>query len=350
MKTFFKIIKITLITIVSIILFICLYLYISNKVFLGSKNEENIKYLSSNKQIIDPTKNDIVFDDAFYAAKVILLGEIHGFADNQKLDKQLLIQLNKKTGLRHYIAEMDSTTAKMLNTYLADSIKKNEQLKQVVQAISKRIPQQSSVELFNKWSDIYDYNLTLPDSLKLVVIGIDTDFDDTKKTPRDAAMIENFKNAVKNNHLENARFYGLFGFFHVIQNQTANGYESFAARLKKENIKLVSMVSYTLDSDMYLPKNPQFPTPEDEKVNWVNADGPLFLVKGINDLKAESTPNSITLFKLNNANSPYLHSQSLLQMKSRLFGESLEPLNGSVTTDYFQYVFLLRNSKALTKL
>lgn len=245
---------------------------------------------------------------------------------------------------------MDSNTAKMLNTYLADSIKNEDRLKQVVQAVSNRIPQQSSIELFNKWSEIYDYNIGLPDSLKLNVIGIDTDFNDTTNTPRDAAMIENFKNAVKNNHLENAQFYGLFGFFHVIQNQTANGYESFATRLKKENFKPVSLVSYTLDSDMYLPKNPQFPTPEDEKINWVNADGPLFLVKGINDLKAESTPNSITLFKLNNSNSPYIHSQYLVHMKSRLFGESLVPQETSVTTDYFQYVFLLRNSRALTKL
>lgn len=96
MKTFFKIIKITLITIISIILSAFLYFYISNKLFVGSKKEENIKYLSSNKQVVNPGKKDIVFDDAFYSAKVILLGEIHGFADNQKLDKQLFLQLNKK--------------------------------------------------------------------------------------------------------------------------------------------------------------------------------------------------------------------------------------------------------------
>jgi len=110
------------------------------------------------------------------------------------------------------------------------------------------------------------------------------------------------------------------------------------------------MVSYTIDSEMHLPKNPQFPTPPYEKVNWINADGPLMLVKGINDLKELSQPNSISLFKLNAQNSPYADSQDLITVKSRMFGESIVPSDKSHTTDYFQYVFLLRNSKAPRKL
>lgn len=74
------------------------------------------------------------------------------------------------------------------------------------------------------------------------------------------------------------------------------------------------------------------------------------LVKGINDLKELSKPNSITLFKLNSENSPFLKSQHLISVKSRVFAESIVPKKGTFTTDYFQYVFLLRNSEALTKL
>jgi hypothetical protein len=39
---------------------------------------------------------------------------------------------------------------------------------------------------------------------------------------------------------------------------------------------------------MFLPKNPNYPSPPDEKLKWMNADGPLMLVKGINDLKVSA--------------------------------------------------------------
>jgi hypothetical protein len=54
---------------------------------------------------------------------------------------------------------MDSITSKKLNQYLDNPIKKDQALlKEVVKAIGYRIPQQSSSELFDKWSLIYDYN------------------------------------------------------------------------------------------------------------------------------------------------------------------------------------------------
>lgn len=350
MKKFLKIIKFTFITILSICLLFILYFFISNKLFLESKNEDNITYLTKNNTEITNSINDKLFDDDFYKSKVFLLGEIHGYADNQKLDKELLIFLNKKLGVKYYIAEMDSITAKKLNVFLTDSSKNQQTLKEVILAIKERIPQQSSQKLFDKWNDIYDYNQKLTDSLKITVIGIDKNFDDNSKGARDSAMVTNFKNSIKNLNLENEKFYGLFGFFHVLQNVTENGKETLASELKKSGIKTTSFVSYTLDSEMYLPKNPQFPTPENEKVDWINADGPLQLVKGINDLKELSKPNSITLFKLNSKNSPFLNSQHLISVKSRVFGENIVPQKNTFTTDYFQYVFLLRNSKALTKL
>lgn len=350
MKKFLKIIKFTSITILSICLLFILYFFTSNKLFLESKNENNIAYLTKNNTEITNSINDKLFDDDFYKSKVFLLGEIHGYADNQKLDKELLFFLNKKLGVKYYIAEMDSITAKKLNIFLTDSSKSQQTLKEVILAIKKRIPQQSSQELFNKWNDIYDYNQKLTDSLKITVIGIDKNFDDDSKGARDLAMATNLKNSIKKLNLENEKFYGLFGFFHVLQNVTENGKETFASELKNSGIKTTSFVSYTLDSEMYLPKNPQFPTPENEKVDWINANGPLQLVKGINDLKELSKPNSITLFKLNSKNSPFLNSQHLISVKSRVFGENIVPQKSTFTTDYFQYVFLLRNSKALTKL
>jgi len=350
MKKILKFIKITFVSLLSIILLFMAYLFISNKLFLESKDDNNVKYLAENNVQIGASINEKLFDSDFYKSQVFLLGEIHGYADNQKIDQEMLFFLNKKVGIKYYIAEMDSLTAKKSNAFLSEKQKNKAILKEVVESIKRRIPQQASQELFDKWNAIYDYNQNLADSLKITVIGIDKNFDDESKGSRDEAMVSNFKNAIQKKHLENEKFYGLFGYFHTLQKKTESGRATFAAGLKDSGVKVTSFVSYTIDSEMYLPKNPQFPTPKDEKVNWINADGPLMLVKGINDLKELSKPESITLFKLNSKNSPYLKSQNLITVKSRAFGENIVPLKDAVTADYFQYVFLLRNSKALTKL
>jgi hypothetical protein len=350
MKKFFKIIKYTFVSILAIFALAFLYIFISNKVFIGTVNKKNIDYLNLRRVRITDSIPGTLFDDNFYHSDIFLLGEIHGYADNQKLDKELFLYLNKKLNIRYYIAEMDSTNADKLNSFLSKSTKDETLLKDIVTAIRKRIPQQSSVELYHKWIEIYDYNQRLADSAKIKVIGIDKSFVDNKSTvSRDSAMVLNLEDYVKKHHLEDEKFYGLFGFFHVLQKgkDTAS---PFAARLKNKGRKITSFVSYTLDSEMYLPKNPQFPTPPDEKVNWINADGPLMLVKGINDLKELSQANSISLFKLNAQGSPYKTSQDLITVKSRMFGENIIPSDKTYTTDYFQYVFLLRNSKALRKL
>lgn len=350
MKKFLKILKITCITLLSIILIFIAYLYSSSKLFLESRKEENISYLSQNSLQVSYSIEEKLFDADFYKSQVFLLGEIHGYADNQTIDQEMLFFLNKKLGIKYYIAEMDSLTAKKLNGFLAEKQKNETILKEVVESIKRRIPQQASQELFNKWNAVYDYNQKLADSSRIKVIGIDKNFDDESKGSRDEAMVSNFKNVIQKRHLENEKFYGLFGYFHTLQKKTESGRATFAAGLKDSGVKVTSFVSYTIDSEMYLPENPQFPTPEDEKVDWLNADGPLMLVKGINDLKETSKPNAITLFKLNSKNSPYLNSQNLITVKSRAFGENIVPLKDSFVTDYFQYVFLLRNSKALTKL
>ncbi|QBQ41335.1 hypothetical protein E2P86_09270 [Sphingobacterium psychroaquaticum] len=351
MKKLFKVVKIAFLSILAILAAGLLYFVISNKLFLGNPDKEYTAYLSKNKYSIASEIPTAAFDSTFNQADIYLLGEIHGYAANQVLDKQLLLFLNKKLGIKYYIAEMDSTTAQQLNTFLAKDSKDEELLQQVVLAIRQRIPQQASKELMEKWSDIYTYNKQLPDSSKITVLGIDKDFNDKRTTiTRDSAMVANLQQMVQKQKLHNEKLYGLFGLYHVLQQTPQAGHKPLAAGLKQAGFKTISFISQTLDSDMYLPKNPQFPTPPDEKINWVNADGPLMLVKGINDLKTLTTPNTVTLFKLDASDSPYRQSQQLSRMKSTIFGTNIVPKNGSVTTDFFQYVFLLRNSKALTKL
>lgn len=117
MKKFVNIIKFIFISILSIFILVFIYFFISNKLFLESKNESNLSYLAQNKTDVTDSIDEKLFDNDFYKSKVFLLGEIHGYADNQKLDKELLFFLNRKLGVRYYIAEMDSITAKKINIF-----------------------------------------------------------------------------------------------------------------------------------------------------------------------------------------------------------------------------------------
>ncbi|MBZ9632641.1 hypothetical protein LB465_17825 [Salegentibacter sp. LM13S] len=232
------------------------------------------------------------------------------------------------------------------------SIKDNSILRKVVLDIGQRIPQQSSHQLFEKWEKIYDYNKALPDSSKITVLGIDKNFDDnSRKLSRDSIMTLNFKRIISKGHLENEKFYGLFGYAHVLQEGYGeNNFRPFAERIKsftkKNSIK--SFVCYNLDSEVYLPENDQFPAPEDHKLSILNDDGPIMLVKGINDLRELTDTNSVTIFDLDNTDSPYKKNQYLGGIKVNFFGSDVITKSPDVfTTDVLQYVFLIRNSKAL---
>lgn len=245
---------------------------------------------------------------------------------------------------------MDSNCSNKLNTFLAGKQKDTTILKEVVSLVKRRIPQQAGLELFQKWSDIYDYNKTLPDSLKISVLGIDKSVDDKSKILRDSAMMTNFSDIIKRKGLENESFYGFFGLFHVLQDGVnSHNAQSFAARAKKEGFNIKSIVCLNIDSEVYMPKNDQFPTPENEKISFLNMDGPIVLAKGIKDLKEASKENTITLFNLEQENSPYRNSQKLITNKTNFINQDLTPYDvNSVTTDFFQYVAFLRNAKAIT--
>lgn len=361
MKKILRIFGIFIIILIGIHLIFGAYIWISNKTYLGMVNQENIKYLESHKS--STSNNDInedffidTFDEDFYNSSIFLLGENHGFADVQKIDLALLKHLHSRVGLRYYIAEMDSTLGSKLNTYIQDSVEDDNLLKEVVIQLRNRIPQQASQELYEKWQEIRSFNLALPDSSRISVIGIDKNFKDTNtQISRDSAMAKNLTQFIEDNNLQSGKFYGLFGYFHVMQKRVGeNTVNPFASQLVSSNNnfadKVKSIVTYHLDSEVYFPKNEQFPTPDSEIIGILNDDGPITLVKGINDLKEVTKANSITLFNLNSDQSPYKNSQTLTGIKVNFFGEDVLPRNSAnPTVDYFQYVILGRNSKALTK-
>ena len=68
--------------------------------------------------------------------------------------------------------------------------------------------------------------------------------------------------------------------------------------------------------------------------------------KGINKLKNNRLSN-LTLYRLNNENSPYKKNQTdLMEIKLFLKKSNKNDLKGKTTTDYFDYAILISNSKA----
>ncbi len=110
------------------------------------------------------------------------------------------------------------------------------------------------------------------------------------------------------------------------------------------------MVNYHVNSEVYFPENDQFPSPENEKLGFLNDGGPIVLVKGIKDLKKVTTPNTVSIYNLNGDGSPYKNSKDLAGIKVNFLGSDILPVNAEAnTTDLFQYVILGRNSSALTR-
>lgn len=342
-----------LFSVLVIFLISIIVLVIKNRQFIGAPENLFVEYLVRNKVVLDKSAYDAekqLFDDDTYASNLILLGESHGLADLQAIDKSFFLHLNQKTGLRYYVAEMDSIRANQLNTFLNGAEKDTALLKQIVITIAQRIPQQSSMELYQKWADIYEYNQTLPDSLRLSVVGIDTDFNTKSPISRDSAMILNFKNIITEKGLKDEQFYGLFGLFHVLQDgiNSINA-QPFAARIKTNGYKVKSIICMNIDSEVYFPENEQYPTPPSEKIGFLNMDGPIVLAKGINDLKKASKSNTSTLFNLTKENSPYFSSTKLIISKSNFINQQIMPYDKNLsTTDFMQYVILIRNSNALS--
>ncbi|WP_018476192.1 TraB/GumN family protein [Pontibacter roseus] len=112
-----------------------------------------------------------LFDQDFYQSKVIMLGEVHGFAAPQELDFQLLQHLNQKTGLTHYLAEVDYSQAYFLNQYLLTG--DESLLDYVFQTWVEYNAQWANQELYNKIRNIHTLNQRLPAADRIQIVGVD---------------------------------------------------------------------------------------------------------------------------------------------------------------------------------
>ncbi|WP_210462229.1 TraB/GumN family protein [Rufibacter roseolus] len=252
--------------------------------------------------------------------------------------KQTLAQLPQRTF-------QDSALAKLRQVISADTLD-TEALSSLATQMLSFLSQDSSASILPSATK-FDLQHTLQNVAYL-----------DGKARRDSVMYLNLNTLVKAQHLEHAKLYGMWGLFHTLPVELQRGVP-FAYYLQGENSpfrgKTVSIGVYTLDSENMMPAAslPAFLSKGQRYVNstMANNDGPMVFVNGIKDLRAASRENSITLFKTDAPNSPYRTSSRLASIKVLFPNQSIDFAGEHPRiTQVFQYVCLVRNSKALTPL
>jgi len=168
---------------------------------------------------------------------------------------------------------------------------------------------------------------------------------DKKDLARDSLMYENFKTRSKEFDLQQGKIFGFMGIDHCYQDgDTKKRY--FAFFIPKSTFRTTSLIMLysncsTLVPAFYIPKPFRFLWGNARyiKTSWRSNDKPLEYQKFIGILK-EAAPTNLTLFKLNNAGSPFA--------KRHLFVDDLG--SDKPTNNYMQYILLVRNSPAANPL
>ncbi|MBP6127714.1 hypothetical protein [Flavobacterium sp.] len=403
-------------------IFVLLIVFIQSA-FSQSKNE----YLKNNR--FDLLTSNFEFPQKNF--KIIGFGAYHGSLETENAENILLQKLIQNKNIKYYLPETDFGIAYFFNQYLksGDTIL----LKDLVKHYGNRVPQEKSIETYNKWKKIKEINDNQLAKDKIEVLGVDiivtykytsrllielfqiekgkyksydnlvemvkidtTDFSPnydsySKNILKDFIFdyendktyfqsISNNKNITDNlieninltfkkrdrektiydNYLflnslydfkSNPQFVRM-GFFHI-EKDRENNYPSFFTRLIENNIynkeEIISIAGFLTKSRVL------WDFKYDEKKNYIGytTEGGFGIgdywkeyFKGINKLKNNRLSN-LTLYRLNNENSPYKKNQTdLMEIKLFLKKSNKNDLKGKTTTDYFDYAILISNSQA----
>jgi hypothetical protein len=173
------------------------------------------------------------------------------------------------------------------------------------------------------------------------------------KKGREEKILYNFNIFYNEYKLANEKMYGFWGRFHAMQDSINSGM-SFSAMLKKSNLplakKIVSIPVYCIESVSMLPTQFLPPMAQQKgtvysKSDMVNDDSFVYKVAGIKDIAKFVGKNENVIFKLVGTESPYNKGLRLVESSSN-FDKTFNWVGNKLaaTTDYFQYVIVVRNS------
>lgn len=402
---------------------IVLFIAFIHSAFSQSKNE----YLKNNN--FDLLNSNFEFPQRNF--KIIGFGAYHGSQETENAENILLEKLIQNKKIKYYLPETDFGIAYYFNQYLksGDTIL----LKDLVKHYGNRVPQEKTIETYNKWKDIKKINDNQLAKNRIEVVGIDmivtykytskllinffqaekgkyksydslvemikndstdyspnydsysknilknflTDYENNKTYFQSISknqkitdnLIENInltfkkrdrEKTIYDNYLYLSQLYDFktnsqfvrMGFFHI-EKERENNNPSFFTRLIENNIykkeEIISIAGFLTKSRVL------WDLKYDEKNNYVGytTEGGFGIgdywkeyFKGIKKLKNNRLSN-LTLYRLNNENSPYKKNQTdLMEIKLFLKKSNKDDMKGKTTTDYFDYAVLISNSKA----
>lgn len=129
--------------------------------------QSKIQYLEQNRLDL----NSPTFSFPEHNFKIIGFGAYHGSAKTENAEIELLKSLTTTGTIKYYLPETDFSIAHYFNQYLktGDTLL----LKDLVLHYGARVPQEQTVETYQKWQQLKNINDKLPESQKITVVGID---------------------------------------------------------------------------------------------------------------------------------------------------------------------------------
>ncbi|NAS30423.1 hypothetical protein GTQ40_05535 [Flavobacteriaceae bacterium R38] len=141
--------------------------FLFSLVILQSCSQTKTDYLEDNR--FDLTSSEFDFPQKDF--NIIGFGAYHGSAKTEETEFTLIKSLTKGGTIKYYLPETDFSIGHYFNKYLktGDTIL----LKDLVYNYGTRVPQEKSVEIYEKWKEIKKLNDELQEKNKLTVVGID---------------------------------------------------------------------------------------------------------------------------------------------------------------------------------
>ena len=390
-------------------------------------SQSKTEYLKNNR--FDLLNPNFEFPQSNF--KIIGFGAYHGSQETENAENILLEKLLQNKKIKYYLPETDFGIAHYFNQYLksGDTIL----LKDLVKHYGNRVPQEKTIETYNKWKNIKKINDNQLAKDKIEVVGIDlivtykytsklliellqtekgkyesydnlvamVKIDTTDYSPNYDSYSKNilknfladyennkpyFQSISKNqkiidNLIENINLtfkkrdrektiydnylflnslydfksnphFVRMGFFHI-EKDRENNYPSFFTRLIENSIykkeEIISIAGFLTKSrvlwDLKYDENKKYIGYTTEGGYGIGDYWKEYF-KGINKLKNNRLSN-LTLYRLNNENSPYKKNQTdLMEIKLFLKKSNKNDLKGKTTTDFFYYAIVKSNSKA----
>lgn len=173
-----------------------------------------------------------------------------------------------------------------------------------------------------------------------------------KKRNREKTIYDNYLSLDTLYHFKSNPQFVRMGFFHIEKDRENNN-ASFFARLIENNFfkrdEVIAIAGFLTKSrvlwDLKYDENKKYIGYTTEGGYGIGDYWKEYF-KGIHKIKNNKL-SDLTLFRLNDENSPYKKNQTdLMEIKLFLKKSNKDDLKGKTTTDYFDYAILISNSKA----